>query len=65
MTNTDTYNDINALRSKAYAGMVVVAGLRSITSHDLAGLIDAFGVDLVAKHLADLVADYDSGALNL
>jgi hypothetical protein len=65
MDSTDIYNDIDALRSKAYAGMVVVAGLRSITNHNLAGLIDAFGVDLVARHLADLVADYDSGALNL
>lgn len=65
MSTTSTYDDIDALRSKAFAGMVVVASLRSITSHDLAGLLDAFGVDFVARYLADLVADYDNGALNL
>lgn len=64
MSSTDTYNDINALRSKAYAGMVLAGGLRSIT-RDLPGVVDAFGVDFVAKYLGDLIADYDSGALNL
>lgn len=62
--NTDPYNDVDKLRSKAYAGMVAMSYLRSIADN-VDYVADSFGMDFVKRYLADIVDHYDAGDYDL
>jgi hypothetical protein len=60
----DPYYDVDKLRSKAYAGMVAISYLRSITDK-VDYVADNFGIDFVRRYLADIIDHYDSGDYDL
>jgi hypothetical protein len=57
--NTDSYDDVDKLRSRAYAGMIAMSSLRSVADK-VDYIVDNFGVDFLKRHLVDIVLDYDS-----
>jgi hypothetical protein len=57
--NADSYDDVDKLRSKAYAGMVAMSSLRSVADR-VDYIVDNFGMDFLKRYLVDIVLDYDN-----
>lgn len=60
MSNYHSYDNIDKLRDRAYAGMVAMSYLRSVASR-LDYIVAGYGMDFAKKYLTDIVDDYDNG----
>lgn len=59
MAHSDTWDDIDALRKKAYSGMVAVSYVRSAAA-DFDTILHNFGPDFLKKYLTDIVDHFDA-----
>lgn len=62
MDSRSSYDDLDKLRDRAYAGMVAMSHLRGIASR-LDYIVDHWGIDFAKRYLTDIVDDYDNGRL--